>query len=196
MPTPARRTRRGRWGVLLASAAFHALLVLMFILDLGRGPVATPARAIDVWLEEAPPPTPKPARALGRASAAPALAGPRAVPSPPSDAVADEVPQPRPDGDASVPPGRPPLTGLTGCPSAGLDRLPPEIRARCLERLAGLGDKPVPRLNFDPSGRYARDATPYLARPPKNGCKPVAAVKDEPTGRTSATIGIGCAWSF
>ncbi|WP_395445780.1 hypothetical protein [Caulobacter sp. UC70_42] len=50
--------------------------------------------------------------------------------------------------------------------------------------------------NLDPTGRFARDARPYLTRPPKNGCKPVAAVKDEVTGQTSATLGIGCAWSF
>lgn len=83
-----------------------------------------------------------------------------------------------------------------GCPAGGLDRLSPEARVKCEERLAALGDKPVPRVNLDISGRYARDARPYLTRPPKNGCKPVGAVKDEPMGQTSATIGVGCAWSF
>lgn len=186
--------------MLLASLALHGLLVALFILEPKRAPETAPQRPMTVWLE--PPVETLSARRRERArgpsrsrvrTPPPDTASP--VPAPSSIAT-DAAPPAPASGLREGAPGRPALLGLTGCLAGGLERLPPEARARCEERLAGLGDKPAPRVNLDPGGRYARDARPYLTRPPKNGCKPVAAVKDEPMGQTSATIGVGCAWSF
>lgn len=190
--------RRRRWGVLLASGVFHALLVLLFVLDLGRRPVAEAPPAMTVWLERAPTPPrarpssrggPRTPRATTKTAMAPAapiavLAAPASSSSSQGAAVAET---PAPD-----------LRGLGGCRLAALDRLPADERARCQERLAQAMDKGrAARPNLDPTGRFARDARPYLIRPPKNGCKPVGGIKDDgPMGQTNATLGAGCAWSF
>lgn len=194
------RRRRLRWGVVLLSVALHALLAALFILDPRRPPAAPPSPPMTVWLE--PPLETLQARRRDRPrgpSRSPVRSKPldtaSSVPAPSS--IAPEVAPPAPPAASpGLAPARPALLGLTGCPAGGLERLSPQARARCQERLAGLGDKPPPRVNLDPGGRYARDAKPYLTRPPKNGCKPVGAVKDEPMGQASATIGVGCAWSF
>jgi hypothetical protein len=179
----------------LGSVAFHALLVALFVLDLTGKPIATPPPAMTVFLERAPAPPrsgpssrggPKARSAAPKADVSPAT--PIAIPAAPASPSA-------PEGVPVAP--APDLRGLGGCRLATLDRLPADERARCQERLAqAMGDGRAPRPNFDPTGRYVRDAKPYLTRPPHNGCKPVAAVKNEVTGQTSATIGIGCAWSF
>ncbi|PHY18374.1 hypothetical protein CSW59_16650 [Caulobacter sp. BP25] len=180
--------------------ALHALLAALFMLEPKPAPETAPPRPMTVWLE--PPFETLSARRRERArgpsrsrvqAPSPDTASP--VPAPSSIAT-DAAPSAPVSGLREGAPGRPALLGLGGCPASGLERLPPEARARCEERLAALGEKPPPRVNFDLTGRYARDARPYLTRPPKNGCKPVAAVKDEPMGQTSATIGVGCAWSF
>jgi hypothetical protein len=184
----------------MVSVALHALLAALFILDQRRAPEAAPPRPMTVWLE--PPIETPSARRRERArdpsrSRVPAPPADTASPVPASPSVAaGAAPTAAAPGPGEALSGRPALLGLGGCPAGGLERLSPEARARCLERLAALGDKPPPRVNFDLGGRYARDAKPYLTRPPKNGCKPVAAVKDEPMGQTSATIGVGCALSF
>ncbi len=67
---------------------------------------------------------------------------------------------------------------------------------RCEERLAqGAGGGAGPNLQL--GGRSARDARPYLTRPPKDGCKPVGSVTNQgPLGETSVTMAVGCARSF
>ena len=64
--------------------------------------------------------------------------------------------------------GRETLRGLGGCGRPTLTR---QERDRCeAERWASVA--PVaPRLNLDPSGRYAKDPTPYLSRRPEKGCR-------------------------
>jgi hypothetical protein len=188
---------RGRWGIVLGSVAFHALLVALFVLDLAGKPVATPTPPMTVFLERAPVPpkaTPSPRRALAKTGVAATspiavLAAPAAPPS--SEGLA-ETPAPAPAPRASS------LLGIGDCRLATLDRLPADERARCQERLAQAMDKgPAPRPNFDPTGRYVRDPRPYLTRPPKDGCKSVGSVKnDGPMGATSTTLAIGCARSF
>jgi len=60
------------------------------------------------------------------------------------------------------------LRGLRNCDRPTFTR---QERERCeAERWAGVA--PVaPRLNLDPSGRYAKDPTPYLVRRPEKGCR-------------------------
>ncbi len=189
--------RRRRWGVLLASGVFHALLVLLFMFDLDRRPVAEAPPAMTVWLERAPtPPRSKPASRGGprtpsaTTKTAPAPAAPVAVPAAPAS--------PSPSKGAAVAEApAPDLRGLGGCRLAALDRLPADERARCQERLAQAMDKGrAARPNLDPTDRFARDARPYLTRPPENGCKPVGSIKPGLMGATDATLGLGCAKSF
>lgn len=189
--------RRRRWGVVLGSVAFHALLVALFVLDLARGPVAAPEPpAVTVFLERAPPPArPQPASRGGprtprAAPTEPAPAAPIAVPAGPASPSSSE-------GPAAAETPAPDLRGLGGCRLATLDRLPADQRARCQERLAQAMDKGrASRPNLDPTGRFARDARPYLTRPPENGCKPVGSIKPGLMGSTDATLGLGCAKSF
>lgn len=183
---------------MLGSVAFHALLVALFLLDLARAPTAAPEPpAMTVFLERAPPPArlqpssrggPRTPRAATMADPAPAapIAVPADAASPSSSEGASIAETPAAD-----------LRGLGGCRLATLDRLPADQRARCQERLAQAMDKGrASRPNLDPTGRFARDARPYLTRPPENGCKPVGSVKPGLMGSTDATLGLGCAKSF
>lgn len=186
------------WGVGLASVALHAALGLLVLADLGRAPptsALTPAAAVEIWLAAKPPVARPPARPAtqSRREARERPARQRAVASaPPTDSAAAS---PTDGGEPLQPAPAAPLRRLTGCRLAMLDQLAPEARARCLERLAVLA-RSEPRLNLDLTGRYARDQTPYLARPPKNGCKPVAGVKNSVNGTVDAKVGVGCAFSF
>ena len=185
--------------MLLASAAFHALLGLLFVFDLARRPVAEAPRPMSVWLEP-PAPASKPAppssrgdgtaRAAVRTEAPPAAAALPALPGSPSPSSA-------PSASVAEAPAAD-LRGLGGgCRLSTLDRLPAEARERCQERLArAMGEVSAPRPNLDPTGRYARDARPYLTRPPENGCKAVGSVKPGLMGATDATLGLGCAKAF
>ncbi|WP_297515349.1 hypothetical protein, partial [uncultured Caulobacter sp.] len=106
------------------------------------------------------------------------------------------APNPSPAASSAVPP-TPALRGLGGCRLTDLDRLSPEERARCQERLAqGMAGSGGAGPNLDPTGRYVRDARPYLTRPPKDGCKPVGSVTKLPMGQTSVTLAGGCGKSF
>lgn len=188
--------KRRRWGVLLASGAFHALLVAVFVLDMDRAPVATSPPAMTVFLERPPSAvkTAPPSRGGVRARSAPATAevspmAPVAIPAAPAP------PSPAPGVVAEAPAAD--LRALGGCRLATLDRLPPDERTRCQERLAqAMGGGPTPRLNLDPTGRYARGDRPYLKRPPRDGCKPVGKVEEVLLGQTAASLAIGCAKSF
>ncbi|PIB93607.1 hypothetical protein CSW62_19745 [Caulobacter sp. FWC2] len=182
----------------MGSVAFHALLVALFVLDLARGPVAAPEPpAMTVFLDRAPPPArPRPSSRGGpRAPSAtvkaePAPAAPIAAPAGPASPSSSE-------GAAVAEASAADLRGLGGCRLATLDRLSADQRARCQERLAQAMDKGrATRPNLDPTGRFARDARPYLTRPPENGCKPVGSIKPGLMGSTDATLGLGCAKSF
>lgn len=64
--------------------------------------------------------------------------------------------------------GRQALRGLGGCDRVTMTR---EERERCeAERWARVGQA-SPRLNLDPSGRYAKNPEPFLLRRPKDGCR-------------------------
>ena len=96
--------------------------------------------------------------------------------------------------NASAPPAvRRALRGLIGCRLADLTD---EERQRCDERLAAVEDKIGRKLDLDTRGAFAREADPYLARRPKNGCKARAGGDADPAGEQGAAVGIGCAWAF
>lgn len=194
--------RRGRWGVVLGSAAFHAMLLLLFVLDLDRGPVVPPVPPTIVSLERAPEAVPRPVAPSASQGAAKASspapkaevvsAAPTVVPAAPSIAsAAASAPTVAPASPASS------LRGLGKCRLATLDRLSPDERARCQEQLArGLEGGNAARPNLDPTGRYVKDPAPYLTRPPKDGCKPVGSVKQVLMGQTAVTMAAGCGRSF
>lgn len=54
------------------------------------------------------------------------------------------------------------------------------------------------RLNLDPKGDFAKDATPYLARSPHNGCKAFVTSDATPMGvpGVAGAAKLGCAFSF
>lgn len=52
------------------------------------------------------------------------------------------------------------------------------------------------QLNLDPKGDFAKEAVPYLARPPHNECKIMGGVDSGPAGQAGPVGGIGCAYSF
>jgi hypothetical protein len=62
--------------------------------------------------------------------------------------------------------GRPALRGLRGC-----DLATREARERCEVERWSRAAPVAPRLNLDPSGRYAKDPEPFLLRRPKDGCR-------------------------
>jgi hypothetical protein len=194
----------------LGSAAFHALLLLLFVLDLDRGPVVPSIPPMIVSLERAPEAVPPPtARSASQGAAkvpspAPktevAPAAPVAVPAAPALAPALTpalASAPAPASSAAPAPPASSLRGLGKCRLATLDRLSPDERARCQEQLAqGLDGGHAARPNLDPTGRYVKDPAPYLTRPPKDGCKPVGSVKQVLMGQTAVTMAAGCGRSF
>ncbi|MBP6877069.1 MAG: hypothetical protein KBC34_03535 [Phenylobacterium sp.] len=134
---------------------------------------------------------------------------PRRLAQPPQPHAA-RAPQPAPiqlgGPDAAAPaaaaaPARPPaplalrraLRGLIGCAMADLTE---DERERCEARLAARDGRAAPRLNLDVRGDFGRDADPYLARRPKNGCKVRAGGDVDPAGEQGPAVGIGCAWAF
>ncbi len=90
------------------------------------------------------------------------------------------------------------LRGLMGCEHAALAGLTSEERERCRDRLGAEAGwaAGATRLNLDPRGAFASDSEPYLARKPKNGCKPRAAGDVGAMGEIGAAGGVACAWSF
>jgi len=193
---------RGRALAIAASVAAHALFLLFLLWRLGAAPGLQETLAINVELTRLwprvrqAPDKPKRERTVpeSRVRTPPA----RTTPSP-LEARAAEAPGP------VAPPGvaetlRPTLRGLLGCEPSALVRLSPEERQRCRERLGAeavhAAAQPGARLNLDPTGRFAVDATPYLARKPHNGCKVGAGGDAGPSGQEGAAAGIKCAWSF
>lgn len=95
---------------------------------------------------------------------------------------------------AATPPAvRRALRGLIGCRLADLTD---EERQRCDERLAAAEDRIGRKLDLNPRGAFAREADPYLARRPKNGCKARAGGDADPAGKQGAAVGLSCAWAF
>ena len=180
------------WGVVLASGGLHALFFLLVVADLRQPSPAPSSPLVEVWLgppvavaEPATRTSPKAQRrARGQLARARALTGDQ------SSGLVDAA-----SAVAAPPAISAPLLGLLRCRQATLDRLAPEAREQCLERLAVI-DSPPPRVDLDLTGRYARDRTPYLARPPKNGCKLVSGVADGVNGTVDGKMGVGCAFSF
>lgn len=191
-----------RWGVVLGSVALHALLVLLFVLDIGAGPTAPSWRPMTVSLE---PPPREPLKAKARRprggsrpqAAEPLINAPSVAALAPSD-----IPVVSGTGRSVTPAPGPSLRGLVSCTLTTLDRLSPEARARCQERLAQAMDLGrAPKVNLDPKGRFYEDKSAYLPRKPKDGCKPLGGVyaADGPgamSGQMYARMGIGCAVPF
>lgn len=137
----------------------------------------------------------RPLKRSARASPPRPVLGEPSLPStlqPPSVAppAAAEAPTPAPG---------PSLRGLFGCSPSTLHRLSREARDACEERAgsrARLADHGVPPVDLDPKGAFAKDATPYLNRRPKNGCKVGAGGSEGGLGQQGAAAGVNCAWSF
>lgn len=166
-----------RPAALLGSAILHAILLALLARQAARPSVYDEAHAVQVLLvptlrpgqadrRPANPPPPH-----DRSASAPTVLALPANPAWPSSRSS-------PDGAASndAAPGaddlavraRQALRGRRGCDQARLTR---EARERCeAERWAHVAPLAA-RLNLDPSGRYATDPTPYLARRPKEGCR-------------------------
>ena len=101
--------------------------------------------------------------------------------------------------EAQPPAPEPSLRGLFGCSPSTLHRLSREARAACEERAgaqARFADQRGPPVDLDPKGAFARDATPYLNRRPRNGCKVGAGGSEGGLGQQGAAAGVNCAWSF
>jgi hypothetical protein len=189
---------RDRTLAIVASAAAHALFLLWILWRLGASPhlAETPVMSVELtrpWHDRAREPPP-------RRNGKPAARPPSILTSPPDDRPSAPVPETRDvtrpgEGSGAV---RQALRGLLGCQHAALAGLTSEERERCRERLGAEAGRAggVARLNLDPSGRFATDAVPYLARKPKNGCKLGAGGDVGAMGEIGAAGGVSCAWSF
>lgn len=189
--------RRRALGI-VASAAAHAVVLVLLAWHLGRAPPPAEAPAFNVELVTLPPREPRKPPAQGdRAARTEAALRLHIAPvvTPSADAL-PIVPPPAPDGEAGV---RQALRGRLGCQHAALVDLSPEERRRCQESLAvasGRPDPAAPKLNLDRRGTFAENPEPYLSRRPKNGCKVRAAGTADPMGKEGPAAGVSCAWSF
>jgi hypothetical protein len=170
---------RNRTIAIAVSALAHVLFVAWMAWRLGVTPVLAGAPVINLELvtlphaklmRDKPPEPPTKVRSLR----------PATTPIPPERLVM--VPQlpargwtANPDAADRADNVRQALRGLTNCDPSRLERLSPNERERCEDRLAVAGRGPVPgRLNLDPRGAFTGSAEPYLARRPTHGCKPRA----------------------
>jgi hypothetical protein len=160
--------------VLLASAVFHAVLLIALVRYLPPPPIYAEGPSLEVSLI-APPRSSRARRVVAKRArpddrgalvqTAPTLSIPAVSPS---SSEGDASP-PAPGGDASgdgAAQRRPALRGLRGC-----DLATREARERCEAERWARAAPVAPRLNLDPSGRYARDPEHFLLRRPKDGCR-------------------------
>ncbi|MCR5874505.1 hypothetical protein LRS10_10190 [Phenylobacterium sp. J426] len=189
----------GRAVAIAASVAAHVGLFLLFAWRLGERPatVEPPVMVVELtpWPSRAPRERPAPPRRaeVGDRQQREITVRP-SRPTPPGV----EAPAPAPFAVDDTP-GRQALRGLLDCRPANLDRLSPQARERCQQRLAG--DPSIrmaagARLKLDPSGRYAEEDLPYLARKPTKGCKVRAAGGADAMGKQGPVAGVTCAWKF
>lgn len=193
-----RRGERRRAVAIVASLAFHAVLLSVLAWRLaGPAPVAE-APVMQVTL--APWPVPRERRemedrepqrrgAIFRHVAPPAPAGeaPLPIAIPPAGAPTAE------------PEGQKVLRGLLACRNADLLRLSREERQRCQERAGALAASAAePRLKLDKGFVADRDQEDILIKEPVDGCRLRAAGdKADPLGgQKGVTAGVGCAWRF
>ena len=189
---------RDRTLAIAASAAAHAVFLLWIVWRLGASPhlAETPIMSVELMRprndKAHEPPSPRDRKPAARSLSI--------LTSPPDDRPSAPVPETREvtrpgEGSGAV---RQALRGLLGCEHAALAGLTSEERERCRERLGAEAGRAggVGRLNLDPRGAFATDAEPYLARKPRNGCKPRAAGDVGAMGEIGAAGGVTCAWSF
>ncbi len=195
----APRAPSGRTVAIAVSAAAHAGLFGLFAWRLGEAPVMPepPVMVVELtpWPRREPPeeaPRPRP-RAAGMGERNQRELVVRQS-TPPPDASAAPAPVATGEAQAGLA-----LRGLVDCRPSMLDRLPPEARERCEQRLAGdpaLRTAAAARLNLDPTGRFAKDDEPFLSRRPKKGCRIRAAGDIDPMGQHGAAGGITCVIPF
>jgi hypothetical protein len=187
---------------LLASAVFHVALLVRY---LPPPPVYREAPSIEVSLVPplrtdrarravARPGRPDSRDALTRAEPVPLI--PSLSPSPagaataPSTSGGDGAPS---DADLAAK-GRQVFRGLRGCDRAGMTR---EERERCEAERWARAAPASPRLNLDPSGRYAKNPEPFLSRRPKEGCRARMAGDVDGMGNDSnVRAGVTCVVPF
>ena len=186
---------------------------------MGRGRIARgafPPLGIALWSLRTPGPPPEPKAVLVQLIPPPL---PLVTPKPPRSGGArgrpmvPPQPPPRreaPAGAVAPPPIASPsveeeaasavrstLRAALGCEHADLLGLSPEERQHCQEKMAGSKGAPQLALNLDPRGIYTPhpNPVPYLARMPKNGCKPIAHAAPTPNG-TAVVAGVACGKTF
>lgn len=192
--------RRGPRGVgalaLFVSAIAHGILFILLARYVGAGLPEAVERPIQVTL--VPPSEPK----LLRSKVRPTLRRPYRDATTPSTAPVASQPPPSastggvsPIAPAPAEAQRPVLQGLrAGCDSVRLTR---EEREDCeAKRWAGLAPA-APRLNLDPTGRYARNPEPFLSRRPEKGCRARATGDTDGMGNDmNARAGVTCVKRF
>ncbi|MBI1685897.1 hypothetical protein [Caulobacter hibisci] len=187
--------------MLVASILFHAALLAALAHYKAPPPrrdekpplevsLISPSRSQrDARPAERSPQTPRP-------HVAPQVPATPATVAPPAP-VGPAAPAPSPAGtgeDAIAARVRQALGGRRGCERAGLTR---EARERCqAQQWAGVAPAD-PRLNLDPTGRFARAPEPFLSRRPKDGCRARLTGDADGMGNDSnARAGVTCVVPF
>jgi hypothetical protein len=198
MAAPTNR-RRG-----LAAVASLAAHILMFAVALWSMRTAGPSpegRAVQVTLLPQLPLARSSVHSRFRQSS-PRVASPSAIVAPTKPRVSPLAaipsvgnwPVPNPETARGI---RPMLRSDLGCEFTGFLKLSSEERQKCDEKFAHASDAPAPPFNADPHGLYAVDPNwvPYLARLPKNGCKPMAYARKS-IGGAAPYVGFACGKQF
>lgn len=192
--------RRGPRGVgalaLLVSAIAHVILFVLLARHVDAGLPEALERPIQVTL--VPPSEPISSRSKVRTTSRrpdkdATIPSPALVASQPSPAASTGGGAPTTAAPAEA--RRPVLQGLrAGCDSIRMTR---EEREDCeARRWAGLAPA-APRLNLDPTGRYARNPEPFLSRRPEKGCRARMTGDTDGMGNDmNARVGITCVKRF
>jgi hypothetical protein len=189
---------------LLLSAVFHVVLLVFLVRYLPPPPVYRDAPSIEVSLVPplrtdrshravARPGPPDSRDVLARAEPVPPI--PSLSPSPAGAATAPSTSGDGAPSDADLAAkGRQVFRGLRGCDRVGMTR---EERERCEAERWARAAPASPRLNLDPSGRYARNPEPFLSRRPKDGCRARMAGDVDGMGNDSnVRAGVTCVIPF
>lgn len=190
---PGRRAV-ARPAVLLASAAFHAAVLVLLLRHLSQTPVYAESPILQVSL--VPPPPRADRTSPRRSQREPSRIAPVFRIAPPArDAAPAPAASPAAAADDGLPVnGRQALRSLRGCDAAGLTR---EERERCETRRWTRAGPAMARLNLDPSGGFAEDPEPFLSRRPRKGCRVRATGDVDAMGDSGgARAGLTCAMPF
>lgn len=192
--------RRGRLRLALAGAVLLHVLLAVALYPRPKALLAEPDLAVSVQIVRRAPSGPLaqiPKREVAQAQPRGPIRSDRLDPPEPLEFLE------RRGQVATVAPPVPDVDGVRRilrqrAQCADLSDLTERDRRACEARYAAdrAQAAPAPKVDLSRAGLFGKEAEPYLARKPVNGCKVMTGGRAAPSGQEGAVAGVGCALSF